>query len=573
MLKALCAVALAASVSVSCSEIDFIEIDAPADLQHKIDSVQHVKDSLAALLGDKTMIDISVAEVGASDYTSGWWVDFSQYFEVPQGKCLTIKFTNHNGTLAGTGTGNNWSNWNLCVATGERDSDGYSEFFVIRSDAYGWGNGDYNGAMLGIDYPDTDGDGDIWNDFKKHLDGAEVEMMIDYAAAGTVFVTAVHTSADGLVLTETYEQPVTGTSVTAFLIADGSFMEVKEAYTEPSKILEIPDEMAASITVTGTPAAIEVGDTNFWGNGVATVTFADGATAVADTADVTFVVPDLSTAGTKTIIVSYSKTKQGNYGTPVATSYNVEVLNPIVSIEVTKQPSFNTYYIYDSAVTVNGAPVSVLAGDMEVTATFADGSKGVLDNSALTMPVIPATAGTQEVEIAYVGTSATFKTKLEINVVKGTAAVGLADCTTPWWTAFTAPDAVVAAGESVTFKMMVYSQGAANYHSPCTILRQADLVENAVVRMDNFGWGGGYDGNAALVIESNWNWDTFAANINLSNVTITVTNNGDNTADIKYTVLYANGEEHFQNYLGIAVNSADLQTALVTEGSYLVFYE
>ena len=316
MLRLLAVVAFVASVSVSCSEVSFIEINPPADLQSKIDSIQALKD--AQNTGDKTTIDIAVAEVGAKDYTSGWWVDFSQYFTVPQGKCLTVKFINHNGTLAGTGTGNNWSNWNMCVASGERDSDGYTEFFVLRSDAYGWGNGDYNGAMISQDYPDTDGDGDIWNDFKRHLDGASVEMQIDYATAGTVFLTATHTSVDGLVLTETYEQPVTGPSVTAFLIADGSFMEVKEAWLEPSKILEIPDEMAASITVSGTPAAIEVGSTDFWGNGVATVTFADGSTTVADTADVTFVVPDLSTVGTKTIIYSYSKTKQGNYGKPVA---------------------------------------------------------------------------------------------------------------------------------------------------------------------------------------------------------------------------------------------------------------
>lgn len=572
MLKALCAVALAASVSVSCSEIDFIEIDAPADLQHKIDSVQHVKDSLAALLGDKTMIDISVAEVGASDYTSGWWVDFSQYFEVPQGKCLTIKFTNHNGTLAGTGTGNNWSNWNLCVATGERDSDGYSEFFVIRSDAYGWGNGDYNGAMLGIDYPDTDGDGDIWNDFRKHLDGAEVEMMIDYAAAGTVFVTAVHTSADGLVLTETYEQPVTGTSVTAFLIADGSFMEVKEAYTEPSKILEIPDEMAASISVTGTPAAIEVGDTNFWGNGVATVTFADGATAVADTADITFIVPDLSTVGQKTIIYSYSKTKQGNYGTPVAGSYTLEVTNPIVALEV----SANAYLIGGAKyVTISPAAVKVVA-------EYADGSKAPLKSSQFSVVftddklVYEGVEGTYEKAYTVTYTSASgavVEATGDLVIAKSTLPaqteiVGLEDNTTPWWVHFS-HDWAVAPYEMVSVSMKLGSNELNNWHSPCTILRKADLSEYGVVRMDHFGWGVGYEG--IVTATNNWNWETFLPNLDGAEVAITFANNGDNTASVRYHVTLANGDVHFQYFDGFAVDSADLQFAIVTEGSHLIF--
>ena len=572
MLKALCAVALAASVSVSCSEIDFIEIDAPADLQHKIDSVQHVKDSLAALLGDKTMIDISVAEVGASDYTSGWWVDFSQYFEVPQGKCLTIKFTNHNGTLAGTGTGNNWSNWNLCVATGERDSDGYSEFFVIRSDAYGWGNGDYNGAMLGIDYPDTDGDGDIWNDFKKHLDGAEVEMMIDYAAAGTVFVTAVHTSADGLVLTETYEQPVTGTSVTAFLIADGSFMEVKEAYTEPSKILEIPDEMAASISVTGTPAAIEVGDTNFWGNGVATVTFADGATAVADTADITFIVPDLSTVGQKTIIYSYSKTKQGNYGTPVAGSYTLEVTNPIVALEV----SANAYLI-GGAKFVTLSPAAV-----KVVAEYADGSKAPLKSSQFSVAftddklVYEGVEGTYEKAYTVTYTSASgavVEATGDLVIAKSTLPaqteiVGLEDNTTPWWAHFS-HDWAVAPYEMVSVSMKLGSNEINNWHSPCTILRKADLSEYGVVRMDHYGWGVGYEG--IVTATSNWNWETFLPNLDGAEVAITFANNGDNTASVRYHVTLANGDVHFQYFDGFAVDSADLQFAIVVEGAHLIF--
>ena len=102
------------------------------------------------------------------------------------------------------------------------------------------------------------------------------------------------------------------------------------------------------------------------------------------------------------------------------------------------------------------------------------------------------------------------------------------------------------------------------------VSHQLDKWPNWQMNSRSFG---GYDGNDAKVLESNWNWDVFKSSINLSNVTITVTNNGDDTADIRYVVIYPDGEEHFQNYLGIKVNSADLQAALVTEGSYLVLYE
>jgi hypothetical protein len=96
------------------------------------------------------------------------------------------------------------------------------------------------------------------------------------------------------------------------------------------------------------------------------------------------------------------------------------------------------------------------------------------------------------------------------------------------------------------------------------------MTEYAVVRMDNYGWGDGY-GTATAT--SDWNWDTFASNISGSEIIITVTNNGDDTADVYYDVTYATGETHFQSYEGITVDSSDLNCALVIEGAYIVFVE
>ena len=560
MLRLLAATVLTAAVSVSCSEISFLEINPPADLQEKIDAIQAEKDAQNALLGDKKPVDITVPIVGAEDCSSGWWSAFSEYFAVPTGKLLSIEFINH-----GTGV-NNWNNWNLCVTNPkERDTDGYAEYFLLRSDAYGWGNADYAGTLISMDYQDINGDGDIWDDFRANMQGATVVMEIDHSTGGYVFVTATATSADGsVVMTQTYNHPVSKTEdIWAFLVCDGSWFEMKSAWLEPSKIQEIPDEMAASISVAGTPAAIEIGSEDFWGAGVATVTYTDGTTAQVDTADITFVVPDLSTVGPKTVIYSYSKTKQGNYGPAVAGVYSLEVVNPVVAIEVTAAPTYPKYYVYDAAVKFD--PTGLV-----VTATYADETTGVLANSMLTFGEVPAD-GTQEVEISYVGSSSTVTTTCPVEVVKGTAAIGVPDCSTGWWTAFTA-DVPVPAGESVTYNVYQYSNSASNWSCTDVILRKADLVENAVLRMDHFGWGTGYDNNPGLVAESNWNWDTFQAGLNRATIKITVTNNGDNTADVYFDVTYINGEAHFQNYKGIVVDSADLQFCLTCEGAYTVIY-
>ena len=120
ILKTLAVAAFVASVSVSCSEISFIDINPPADLQSKIDSIAEANKKPES---DTTWFTIATALVGAEDNSSGWWTEFSDYFTVSQGKRTVLEFYNH-----GKGV-DNWNNYNVCLATGERDSDGYAEFF------------------------------------------------------------------------------------------------------------------------------------------------------------------------------------------------------------------------------------------------------------------------------------------------------------------------------------------------------------------------------------------------------------------------------------------------------------
>ena len=554
MLKALCALAAAAAVSMGCTGLEPYSVDAPEDLADKIAEYQAEKQ--ASQSDDYTEITITTAIAGAEDNSTGWWTEFSQYFIVPSGKKLVVEFENF-----GSGA-NNWNNWNVCVATPyERGADGYSEYFVLRSDWYGWGNADYDGALIEFDYGGQDVN---WDEFREKMQGAYVTLSLDHARAGYAFLEVQSVAKDGFTITEKYNQKVSSTEdIEAFLICDGSHFNIKKAYLVPSEIAEIADEDAQSISVTGLPVSVEVGSPveAILAEAVATVTYTDNSSAVVPLEDVNFALDETFTAeiGKKTLVYSYSKTKQGNFGKSVAGYAEIEVTNPVVGLEVTVPPAFNTYYYFENA------SLAFRPAGMEVTAKYADGTTGNMPLSNLSFSEIELKEGPQDVTISYKEASTT----CTINLVKGAYAVGAPDFTNPWWVTFS-PDFVIAAGESKVFEMDVYSDNLANYHSPCTILRRADMSEYLVVREDHFGWGDSYE---ACGKESNWNWDYFAARLNGSHVVITVTNNGDNTADIRYAVKDSEGEEHFQNYLGIAVDSADLQVALVTEESYLVIAE
>lgn len=572
MLCAISTVALAASALVACSEIDMFEVNPPADLQDEINAIAEANNAKNS--GDTTYVTINTAIAGAEDFSSGWWGAFTDCFEVPANKILHMEFVNHSSRA------NNWSNWNLLLASTEGhstdDNSNYSEYFVIRSDNYGWGNADYNSAMLGIDYFDEGKLAD-WDEFRtQYMDGAYCTIEIDHSVSGYAFVTAVSKNPSyDFAITETYNHPVPATSsVWASLITDNSYFEVKKAYTIPSKITAVEDQDAVSITATGYPAALELGDTDFWGEAVATVTFADGSVTTVGKEDLTFtVIPDLTTVGTKTIVFSYSKTKEGNYGPSVVGYYTINMTNPIVALE----PSCNAYLI-------GGAKyVTLSEGGIKVIATYVDGSKAAL---ASTQYAVEFTDG----KFIYEGTPGTYENAYTVsfttasgNVISAqgsvviaassleaqTSQVGASDFTTGWWVpeGFSR-DWKVAPYESQTVSMYVGSDNLGNWHSPCTVLRASDGTEYGVVRMDHFGWGDGY---GVAKASSDWNWDTFMGNINGSQVSITVTNNGDNTASVRYHVISADGTVHFQYYDAFAVNSEDLNFANVTEESYLIY--
>jgi hypothetical protein len=363
----------------------------------------------------------------------------------------------------------------------------------------------------------------------------------------------------------TYQQPVSATEdIVAFLVCDGSHFEMKEAYLIPSKVTVVEDVEPVSITVEGAPEFVEFGNDDFWGDAKAVVTFADGSSTEVDFSDLSFnVIPDMTTLGKKTVVVAYNKTKQGAYCKAVSTVYTLEVTNPVVSVEVTTLPYITTYYFY------NSDPIRFNPAGMVVTATYSDGTTAVMDNDKLQFGNIQPVEGAQEVSVSYAGTSGTVTTTVSVTLVRGIGQVGATDFSSAWWTAFS-DDYAVPSGSSKTIKMYCYSDNLANYHSPSTILRKADKTEYAVVRMDNFGWGDGY---STATVTSDWNWDTFASNISGSKIILTVTNNGNNTADVFYDVTYANGEKHAQKYAGITVDSADLNCALVIEGAYIVIVE
>ncbi|MCQ2249643.1 MAG: hypothetical protein MJZ66_00895 [Bacteroidales bacterium] len=541
---------LAASGLVGCYEGEIYDAGAPDDLQQKIDSIAAAKQQAAAGQGDTTMVDITKDAVGAKDFSLGWNQDWSQLFEIPVGKAFVVEFKNYSPVKE------NWNNWNWCLTSNaEAKSTDDEHYFIMRSDAYAVDQGD---AIWGD--RNYGNDECPWEEWKTYMDKADVKLIVDHAIDGITYIRAEQTGNNGTMYWEElrHEKTPNNASVYGFLVCDASYMEISSAYMIPSEKAPAVDQPATKLEIVGAISAVEIGETDFWKDAKAIVTFEDGTTAEADTADITFtIIPDMSTIGTKTVVAAYSKTKQGAFGQAVAATYQFEVTNAVKSIKATYKGG-KLYYAENDILISNKL--------FAVEATYSDGGTGTLAESSYT--AILTKDG--KVIVKY---SDQVSTEVAVETEKGTSEAGLTDRSSSWVaTGF----GKVEPGKTVTAKVFCYSRGINNWDG---ILPELTYTKEdggtgwyCTVRVDNYGWGDTYI-NEDQYKDCTILWDTFLSDLyNGIDYTVSVTNNGDGTALIAMSFAQSDGELHKMNYTITGIHKDDCVFDITIDGAYAVFH-
>ncbi len=160
--------------------------------------------------------------VGAADCTAAWWTAFSDAYDFatgPEENCpFVFHFINNN-----TGAGSNWNNWLLVCTTG--GGPGNPEHFVLRSDAYGWGNENYNA--------DNIVHGFNWDTYVADMHGTECWVAVSHTG-NTVKMNAVQKKADGGYLPPySYHQDNISGKVGFFLTAELASLDLLHAAYYP----------------------------------------------------------------------------------------------------------------------------------------------------------------------------------------------------------------------------------------------------------------------------------------------------------------------------------------------------
>lgn len=153
--------------------------------------------------------------------------------------------------------------------------------------------------------------------------------------------------------------------------------------------------------------------------------------------------------------------------------------------------------------------------------------------------------------------------------------LGATDNSDAWWTSHLDADIKIESNKSYSTTFTNYTSGGNNWNNYVVVLRKADKTEYCCLRSDDYCWGDAIGGaNGPLITHSNSasdDWGAWLAQMNGAKVTVTVTNYGDNTADVVAEVTGTEGLTSTQKYLGIPVESADLYLDFTTDGCHYVF--
>ena len=626
---AFCAAALGMFTLTSCEGGDLYNVDSPDWLSQVIDSINANKGSddeeLEGMMED-------VYTIGATDFSTGWWAQFSKYYQISnEGIWHGLFNLNINPNASNT-----YKNFALIICNDEdRGAANYKEYGAIRFDNQPSGNsewGDYIDRSLVMSTLTFETDTD--NGVDKL--GGRVVLTIDRTGGGLYVKIS-----NGTVVKE-YKQtsplpnlnadPLNNT-IRAFLVPEGSYINFLATDIEPiGGCTSAEDKLPLSMELKGAPRKVLQGTdlAAITANVTAVVQFEQGVSKTVTAQELTFqAVPDLNSLGTKNLVAVYNKTYKGESCDPVIATAQFEVVDKMYTcignadnssawwsahsenIKVGPNETFVTTFTNYTSGANNWNNFCVVLcnsdGSTEYAVVRADNygwgsgydactpSGGqadwaawlkAMDGAKVTTYVTNNGNGTADVKAVMVGTDGNtyeqsytgintvdpdnfyFNFTIDNSHIEFDEVIGEEDNSTPWWTAHSQM-IQVPVGKTYTTRFKNFTSGAANWNNFVVVLTREDNSEYAVVRADNYGWGDSYA--ACTPSGGQSDWAQWLAAMDEAMVTVSVTNNGG-SADVKCTMVGNDGNTYYQNYNGISPTDGDnLYFRFTVDGSHLVF--
>jgi hypothetical protein len=422
--------------------------------------------------------------------------------------------------------------------------------------------------------------------------------------------------------------------IRAFLVPEGSYINWLQSNIEPiGGFTSAEDKQPLSMKLNGLPRKVLQGTelADIVANVTATVEFEQAVSKTVTSEDLQFeAIPDVETLGTKTLVAVYNKTYKGeNCAQPVIAYANFEVVDKMyTSIGATDNSTgwwgAHSEYVkvapYETFVTnftnfSNGVSnwnnfvvVLTKADAYEYAVVRADNygwgdgygscvtSGGqadwgawlaAMDGAKVTTYVTNNGDGTADVKAVMLGTDGNtyyqdyigiggvdpedfyFHFTVDGSHIEFDNVLGEEDNSTGWWGAHS-EYINVPAGRTYTTRFKNFTNGVSNWNNFVVVLTKADAYEYAVVRADNYGWGDSY--GACIPSGGQADWGAWLAAMDEAMVTVSVTNVGDGTADVKCVMVGNDGNTYYQDYIGISpIDVEDFYFHFTVDGCHMIF--
>ena len=172
-----------------------------------------------------------------------------------------------------------------------------------------------------------------------------------------------------------------------------------------------------------------------------------------------------------------------------------------------------------------------------------------------------------------------FRICVEFDHVVFDQVLGATDNSTTWGNQVFTSNIMVLPKQACTFNFTNYTNAAEFFHNFMVVLGNAKGDQKGVLRADNAGWGPGWASWTANFndyctpsIEDGRDWNEWRTAMNGAKVTLTVTNNGDGTADVKAVMTGNNNKTYKQDYIGFKnLEPSDFYVRLSVDCCHLVF--
>lgn len=166
-------------------------------------------------------------EVGAPDCTTPWWTAFSDNIQIPANTACSVSFINY------TSGGANWNNFNVILNKAD-----LTEYAVVRSDNYGWGDGYAACTPTRIPMPADDAE---WATWRSAMNGAKVDLTITNHGNGTADVKAVMHGTDGVDYTQSYNgiNKIDQNDLYFRFVVDGSYISFYPAAASGKRFIQV----------------------------------------------------------------------------------------------------------------------------------------------------------------------------------------------------------------------------------------------------------------------------------------------------------------------------------------------